>query len=84
MELLEEKKFICTYNELHTSALWLKGTARSITLLSELGHAMKKTEMKNMILKVFLYQNWIKQADKTNRAAKDLADTLQVSQNVAD
>lgn len=44
---------------------------------------MKETNEK-YDFKVFLYQNGIKQIDKTGRTAKDLADILQVSQNVAD
>lgn len=37
-----------------------------------------------MIAKFFLYQNGIKQTDKTGAVAKDLADVFQVRQNVAD
>lgn len=40
--------------------------------------------MRNMIAKFFLYQNGIKQTDKTGAVAKDLADVFQVRQNVAD
>lgn len=79
----ERKEFIFLYDKLHafSSAAERSGSEHYFTF--KVG-TCKQTEMRNMIAKFFLYQNGIKQTDKTGAVAKDLADVFQVRQNVAE
>lgn len=72
------------YNELHTSSSVTERNGSQHYFAFRVGTYNEKDRNEKYDCKVFLYQNWIKQIDKTSRAAKDLADILQVSQNVAD
>lgn len=71
----ERKEFIFLYNKLHafSSAAERSGSEHYFTF--KVG-TYKQAEMKNMISKFFLNQNWIKQTDKTGTVAKNLADVF--------